>query len=54
MMVDMTVGELAGVSESKTDHASGETVVRFDSDVLSVDDIIDAIRAEGYDAQPAD
>ena len=52
MMVDMTVGELPGVVECKTDHASGETMVRFDSDTVSVDDIIGAIRSEGYDAQP--
>jgi copper chaperone CopZ len=53
MMVDMTVGELDGVGEVNTDHASGDTVVTFDSDSVTVDDIIEAIRSVGYDAEPA-
>ncbi len=50
MLVDMTVGELDGVSAVTTDHATGETVVTFDTDVLDVDSIIGAIRSVGYDA----
>lgn len=53
MMVDLTVGELAGVSDVRTDHASGETVVTYDSAAVSLDAIIGAIRGAGYDAEPA-
>ena len=51
MLVDLTVGDLPGVVSSKTDHASGDTIVSFDSDVVAVDAIIDAIREVGYDAE---
>ncbi len=51
MLIDMTVGDMAGVSEAKTDLASGQTEVIFDPDTVSVDDIIAAIRAIGYDAE---
>lgn len=53
MLVDMTLADLAGVSESKTDHVSGDTIVTFDSDVVGTDAIIEAIREVGYDAEPA-
>ena len=51
MLVDLTVGELVGVSEVRTDHATGDTVVRFDDAAVSVGQIIDAIRSVGYDAE---
>ncbi|MBU4555972.1 MAG: cation transporter [Actinobacteria bacterium] len=51
MMVDMTLGELSGVEESQTDHATGVTDVRFDAEVLGADEIIAAIREAGYDAE---
>jgi len=51
MLVDMTLSDLAGVSESNTDLASGRTIVTFDSDVVSIEGIIDAIRGAGYDAE---
>jgi len=53
MMVDLTVGELEGVSDVRTDHASGETVVTYDSAAVTLDAIIGAIRGAGYDAEPA-
>jgi len=53
MLVDMTVGDLPGVAEVKTDHVSGETEVRFDSDVVTLDQILAAIRGAGYEAEPA-
>ena len=53
MLVDMTVGELDGVTEVKTDHATGETVVTFDSDAIAIGPIIEAIQAVGYDAEVA-
>ncbi len=53
MLVDMTVGEIDGVSEVHTDHATGETVVVYDTDATDLDAIISAIRTAGYDAEPA-
>jgi len=54
MLVDMTVGELDGVAEVHTDHATGETIVSFDPDAISITDIVTAIREAGYDAEPAE
>lgn len=51
MLVDLTVGEIEGVDEVRTDHATGETVVRFDDALVTVDQILDAIRSVGYDAE---
>ena len=53
MLVDMTVGDLDGVSDVRTDHASGETVVTFDDAQVSLSAIIEAIREAGYEAEPA-
>ncbi len=50
-MVDMTVGELGGVASVSTDHSTGDTKVAFDPEVVSIDDIIAAIRGAGYDAE---
>lgn len=54
MLIDMEVGELDGVSEVRTDHADGSTVVTFDDSVVSLDAIIATVRAAGYEAEPAD
>lgn len=51
MLVDLTVGELEGVVDVKTDHATGDTAVRFDDASITVEQIIDAIRSVGYDAE---
>jgi len=51
MLVDMTLDDVGGVVSSRTDHVSGDTVVTFDSDVVSVDSLIEAIRSVGYDAE---
>lgn len=53
MMVDMTVGEIEGVSDVRTDHATGETIVTYDDGQTTIDAIIGAIRGAGYDATPA-
>jgi len=54
MMVDMTVDEIEGVSEVRTDHASGETVLTYDDTQTNLEEIIAAIRGAGYDAEPAE
>lgn len=51
MLVDLTLSDLPGVASSKTDHASGDTVVSYDPDVVSVEALIEAIRGAGYDAE---
>lgn len=51
MLVDMTLDELDGVSSSKTDHATGDTVVSFDAEKVDLDTILGAIRSVGYDAE---
>ena len=53
MLVDMTLDDLPGVVASKTDHVTGDTIVTFDSDAVSTDQLIEAIRSVGYDAEPA-
>ena len=53
MLVDLTLGDLDGVSDSKTDHATGDTVVTFDSDTVTTYAIIEAIRGAGYEAELA-
>jgi copper chaperone len=52
MLVDMTLGDLEGVEESKTDLATGITIVSFDADKLDLNTIVEAIREVGYDAEP--
>jgi copper chaperone CopZ len=52
-LVDITLGDLAGVESSKTDHATGQTVVVYDDGTVTLDAIIDAIRGAGYEAELA-
>ena len=49
MLVDMTVGELEGVESVETDYVSGDTKVAYDTERVSTDDIVAAIRSAGYD-----
>jgi copper chaperone CopZ len=51
MLVDMTLGDLVGVKESRTDHATGRSVVAFDDELVDVEGIIGAIRSAGYEAE---
>lgn len=53
MLVDMTLGDLRGVSGTKTDYATGVTIVTYDPDMVSEDDLIAAVRSAGYDASVA-
>jgi copper chaperone len=50
MLIDMTLGDLEGVSEVKTEYASGVTTVTYDSEILSENDLVIAVRSAGYDA----
>jgi len=53
MLVDMTVEELDGVTEVHADHASGDTVVTYDDALVTLEDVLTAIRGAGYEAEPA-
>ncbi|MDP2182741.1 MAG: heavy-metal-associated domain-containing protein [Actinomycetota bacterium] len=53
MLVDMTVGDLDGVDSVSTDYVTGATDVMFDSDVVTTEDIVAAIRSAGYDVDDA-
>lgn len=53
MLIDMTVGDLEGVESVSTEYADGSTTVTYDSDTVTLDQIIQAIRGVGYDAEPA-
>lgn len=50
-LVDLTVGELEGVKDVTTDFSEAMTAVTYDSDRLSAEDIVQAIRGAGYEAE---
>jgi len=52
MLIDMSVGDLDGVSAVKSDYAAGTTEVTFDEDKVGVDRIVDEIAKAGYGATP--
>ena len=53
MLIDLTLGELEGVTEVSTDYTTGASQVTFDPEVVSVDDLVTAVRSAGYEAVPA-
>jgi copper chaperone CopZ len=54
MLIDMSVGELDGVSAVKSDYAGGTTEVTFDDEKVGVDDIVGEIVKAGYGASVKD
>jgi copper chaperone len=50
MLIDMSVGDLDGVSAVKSDYAAGTTEVTFDDAKMGVDRIVDEIAKAGYGA----
>lgn len=54
MLVDMTLADIEGVHESKTDHATGLTVVVFDGERVSPSALVAAIQSVGYEAEQLD
>lgn len=50
MLIDMTLADIDGVESSRTDHASGSTIVTFDDAETSIEAVIEAIRGAGYEA----
>lgn len=54
MLIQMEVSDLPGVSEVVSDHATSETSVTYDPNVVGIDDIVGAIVKAGYSAEPID
>lgn len=53
MLITMAVEELDGVKAVACNHATGETVVMFDQDVIAAEQIRAAITGAGYTAELA-
>lgn len=53
MLIQMDVGDLTGVSTVQSDHRNGMTEVTYDENVVSAEDIIEAIAKAGYGAELA-
>jgi copper chaperone CopZ len=51
MLVDLTLSDVEGVVESKTDHANGLSVVVYDDAIVTPDQLIAAIQSAGYEAE---
>jgi copper chaperone CopZ len=51
MLVDMTLADVEGVIESKTDHATGLSVVVFDDELVTPSELVAAIQSAGYEAE---
>lgn len=54
MNIDFELEDLAGVNKSDTNYAKQETVVSFDPQVATPQNIIQAIKKLEYDALPID
>jgi Cu+-exporting ATPase len=52
MLIEMTVGDLPGVSSAHADYVKGTAHVEFDPAVVSVAEIVTAIVDAGYTAEP--
>lgn len=54
MLVRMQLEEVAGVSGVEVDHVTGDTAVTYDPDMTTVDQLVAAVVAAGYQAEPVD
>lgn len=54
MLIQMDVGDLAGVESVTSDHRTASTEVTYDADMLDAQQIIDTIVKAGYGAELAD
>lgn len=53
MLIDMTLGDIPGVHEAKTEYASGITTVTCDPAMVTEDDLVAAVHSVGYVAKLA-
>lgn len=54
MLIQMSVGDLPGVADVSADPAGGVTVVTYDPESVSPDDIVAEIVKAGYGAELAE
>lgn len=52
LLIDDAVADIEGVDRSETDSRRGRTVVSADPAVATVEDIVAAVAAAGYRAEP--
>jgi copper chaperone CopZ len=52
MLIQMNLEDLEGVQSAHADVASGMTEVTYDPDAVAVDDLVGAVVAAGYGAEP--
>ena len=53
MLIEMTVDDLPGISLVKADYGKGTTLVEFDTALVSLGQIVAAIKDAGYGAEVA-
>ena len=53
MLIEMTVGDLEGVASAQVDYVKGTASIEYDPAVVSVEEILSAIREAGYTAEVA-
>ncbi len=51
MLIDMTLADLEGVIETKTDHGAGISTVTYDDEILTPAGVVAAILSVGYEAE---
>lgn len=51
MLIEMSLGELAGVASVKADNAGSNVSVEYDPSVISRPELVAAITAAGYEAE---
>jgi copper chaperone len=51
MLIELSVGDLPGVSEVRASNADCLTVVTFDESVIALDTIINEIQSAGFGAE---
>lgn len=52
MTIDGVLEDIPGVKEADTSFVHGRAEVVFDPDEISLDELVAAIRAAGYDVRP--
>ncbi len=52
MTIDWELEDVAGVQEADTSYADARTVVTFDPQTTSLDDLLAAIKRAGFEGKP--
>jgi copper chaperone CopZ len=54
MLIEMTLGDLDGVSVASADYVKGTAHVEYDPSAVTPDELVAAIREQGYTAEATD